>query len=439
MSAIITKKVRIETAKEHISRYFTSSAGNTSYFFTGKNIPWSDESSPDVCAASDKQWDDVLRQRIFFKRIEESDTNLAIKRFDWEINKIYHGAEYNDDYCDYRNWNTAYEPFYVHNSEGNIYKCISNNNDTPSTVEPTGTSLGYINLGDGYIWKFMLSLSTVIEDKFLCDNWIPIPYRVAEKTTDQINVEGAAVIGDIVSISVSNPGENYSVTPTIQIRGNGSGCVASAVMDGETIKSIIVSNPGSGYDFASVHIFGNGNGAEGVALISPRGGHGSDSVDELGAYYVIVSKKIIGNEGGIAPVTGTYRNAGIVKNTLNKSAAIITTERFNTFSDININNCSGSFNTAERVIGEDSLAEGYVYTDPGGVSKIVTMYMIEGTFIDGEDIYGQDSGIFGEYVDTGSTYTDVDIWSGDLLYFENNMFITRRLIQTEQFVMSIEF
>ena len=435
MSAIITKKSRVQTAQDFITRNFVT---NISHFFVGKNIPWTDEFSPDISISSDLQIDESLRQRIFLKKISESDTNLAIKRFNWETGKIYHQADYHDNYHDYRNWDHPESPFYVYNSEGNVYKCLSNNNNVNSTVEPLGQSLGYISLGDGYIWKFMLNISSAIETKFLTDSWIPIPYRLAEKTTAHTLVEGAAVIGDIITITVTNSGDKYTSPPTIQIKGNGTGCVANAVMSGETLASITVSNAGIGYDYASVCIYGDGNGAEAVAQISPGSGHGSDAAMELAAYYVITSKSIIGSEDGFAPILGTYRNIGIVTNTKNTSAAVITDEKFNTFNNILINNCSGDYTVAEKVIGETSLAEGYIYEDPGGATKTVVMYMIEGTFLNNERIYGQSSGIVGDYVDVGSSYTAVDIWSGDILYKENIMFIARRLIQTEKFVMTIE-
>ena len=438
MSATITKINRIEAAKDYITKNFID---NTSHFYTGRNIPYTDEYSPDISVSSDLQITDALRQRIFLKIIEENDTNLAIKRFDWEGGKIYHAADYSDNYDDYRNWDHPESPFYIY-SLGNIYKCIYNNNNNPSTMRPLGESLGYITPGDGYIWKFMLNLSSTISDKFLTDTWVPIPFRTAEKSLDHTSVEGAAVIGDIVAITITAGGDKYTSTPTIVIKGNGTGCVANAIMNGEALESIIVSSAGSGYDYAEVCIYGDGNNAEAIAQISPSGGHGSDAAMELGAYYVIVSKNIIGSEDGVAPVLGTYRNIGIVRNTKDTNGFIITkliTEKFNTFSNIVINNCSGTYTVAEKIIGEDSLAEGYVYIDPGGPAKTVVIYIVEGTFIDGERIYGQESGIVGEYVLLGSNYTNVDILSGDILYKENIQFIARRLIQTEKFVFTIEF
>ena len=91
------------------------------------------------------------------------------------------------------------------------------------------------------------------------------------------------------------------------------------------------------------------------------------------------------------------------------------------------------------MIGQDSLAQGVCYHDPTGIDKELTMFIIEGEFQDGEEIYGQETGIHGSFVESASTYTDFDIWSGEILYKENLIFITRRDIQVEKFVFTIEF
>ena len=440
MSATITKINRIRAAEDFITENFdTSTSGNTSHFYTGKSIPWDDEYSPDTSNSSDKEIYDTLYQRIFMKKIEKSDATLAIRRHNWITDTVYFQADFDVEYTDYLLWDDHNSPFYCINSTGEVYKCIFNNSGAKSTTEPTGTSLGYINLGDGYIWKFMLDLTTAIEDAFLTDNWIPIPYETDNKSFNHLAVEGVAVEGDIKIIKVTNAGVDYPTAPTIQIRGNGTGATATAIMSAGSIESIQITSAGSGYTHAEIFIFGAGIDGAAEAMISPPGGHGSDAASELGAFYVEVAVEIIGTEDGFAPITGTYRNIGIAKNTKNTSALVITDEKLNTLSTINIINCSGTYLISEVIIGTDSEAQGVVYYDPSGTDKDVTVYMIDGTFIDGENIYGQDTGIVGEYVEASSTITTVDIWSGDILYKENIIFITRREVQTEDFVFTIEF
>lgn len=440
MSATTTLTSRIANAQEYITRNFDpTDSSNYCYFYTGRSLPWDDEYSPDEADSSHYQLVEHRLQRIFMKQVTTDDVSLAIKRYNWEKWTVYTRVDYDVEYTDYRNWFHPESPFYVINSEGNVYKCIDNDYDSESTVEPTGQSTDYLYLGDGYVWKFMFGLSTSISDSFLTVSWIPVPHETAKKDFSQTAVEAAAVVGDIAHIQVDDGGTEYTATPTIQIRGDGNGAEATAIMNGGSIQSIQVTNKGSGYTIASVHIFGNGDGAEATAMIAPPGGHGSDAVQELGAFYVICNMEIIGNEDNLAPIVGTYRNIGIIKNPLNTSAVAITDEKLNTLSDINVIDASGTFLAGELIIGQDSRSQGRVYYDPTGETKTLVMYMMLGEFTDGEDIHGQDTGVVAKYVASGSTYTDVDIWTGEVIYLENIKFVTRREIQIERFIFTVEF
>ena len=440
MSAIITLESRLQSAKEYINNNFDSVDNNIySHLYIGRSLPWNDEYSPDMAIMSDKDIHDTLFQRILLKQIKKENAILAIRKFVWIADTIYTRADSDTDYTDYRNWIHPESPFYVINSEGNVYKCIDNNHNSPSTKEPTGQSTDYINIQDGYVWKFMFDLDTGIKDKFLSNTWIPVPYEDNTKTATHLNIESTAVKGDIPYIRVDDGGENYTTAPEIEIRGDGTGATAIAIMNGEKIESIQISDMGTGYTHAEVHVFGNGNGAKLTAMVSPNDGHGSNAFYELGAFFVETSIEINGDENGIAPITGTYRNVGIVRNTLDKSGNVITDEIYNTLSIINITNSSGDFLYNEMVIGEDSYAQGIVYDDPSGTTKNVDMYMIEGTFQDGENLHGQESGETGVYNEINSVITDVDVLSGDILYKENIIFITRKELQNEKFIFVIEF
>lgn len=61
------------------------------------------------------------------------------------------------------------------------------------------------------------------------------------------------------SITVTNPGINYTGTPTIEIVGDGTGAQAYATIVNSKLKSITVTNPGIGYTSVAIRIIG-GNG-----------------------------------------------------------------------------------------------------------------------------------------------------------------------------------
>jgi len=68
----------------------------------------------------------------------------------------------------------------------------------------------------------------------------------------------------VESITVTNPGINYTGTPTIEIIGDGQGAQAFATIVNGRINSITVTNPGIGYTSVAIRIVG-GNGQLGSA------------------------------------------------------------------------------------------------------------------------------------------------------------------------------
>lgn len=71
----------------------------------------------------------------------------------------------------------------------------------------------------------------------------------------------------IESISIENPGINYTTAPTITIRGDGIGATATAVLVNRKISQIIITNKGVNYTRATVSIEGGG-GSEAQASAS---------------------------------------------------------------------------------------------------------------------------------------------------------------------------
>ena len=72
--------------------------------------------------------------------------------------------------------------------------------------------------------------------------------------SDQSNVISAAVDGsiDIVNIKAGGSGGTNGTFTGIQIRGDGSGGVATVVVGGGQVTSVTVTTPGTGYTFATI-------------------------------------------------------------------------------------------------------------------------------------------------------------------------------------------
>ncbi len=80
---------------------------------------------------------------------------------------------------------------------------------------------------------------------------------------------GAWIDKGIVSIAVSNGGSGYTSAPTVAITGTGgTGATATATVVAGVVTAVTITNPGSGYDTASVAFSGGGGtGAAATANI----------------------------------------------------------------------------------------------------------------------------------------------------------------------------
>lgn len=124
---------------------------------------------------------------------------------------------------------------------------------------------------------------------------------------------------------------SYEITPLVQIVGDGFGASARAVVNtsSNTIQRIEVTDRGEGYTYATVVITGNtgvinvSSGlyntttATGKAIISPKGGHGSDAANELASTFVGISAQFDStSSGGKVFDVNDFRVVGVLKDPL---------------------------------------------------------------------------------------------------------------------------
>lgn len=134
-------------------------------------------------------------------------------------------------------------------------------------------------------------------------------------SSQQANNEILTPNGTIDAIKIISGGYSYGVA-NLSIEGDGTGATAEAEIDPITneIIKINITNRGEGYTYADVKVIGNGNGAKLRAIISPYGGHGKNSPEELFArslmFYTNISTDL--NQG--VTVGNDYRQVGIIKN-----------------------------------------------------------------------------------------------------------------------------
>lgn len=125
---------------------------------------------------------------------------------------------------------------------------------------------------------------------------------------------------------------SFKIFPRIEILGDGTGAVAIPNVVNNSIKTITLLNEGSGYTNVSVRVidpsfdfFPEDPATSDVranirAVLTPRGGHGYNLIDEFMCRHFGLYAYITGEDNNQIGATNTYGAVGIVKNPLFKIA-----------------------------------------------------------------------------------------------------------------------
>jgi hypothetical protein len=213
---------------------------------------------------------------------------------------------------------TITKHFYIKNRFDQVFKCLWNNSDANSTIEPyfepgTFNANQVFQGADNYKWKYMYTITSGNKVKFMDDAWMPVP--VGSHIPNPVSTYAGA--GDIEVINIINSGTNYNSLSTIyvNITGDGTGASANVIISGNTITDIAIANTGSNYTYANVSIVSsNGTGAIAQTHVSPIGGHGYDPATELGARHVMLTCSFNKDESGNLPTDIDFRQLGVIVN-----------------------------------------------------------------------------------------------------------------------------
>lgn len=348
MTSVYSKDLEVYAAEQFIRSIRSSNV----YITFGHQTPWTNDTNPDQANTSVASYYDTWKNMIGGKLISGSDLRHVIPRINWTTGTTYIAYnEYQDSST--KNANTAY---YVMTDDFNVYKCVANNNGTPSTYKPSSTNPGIIfQTGDQYTWKYMYTLTGEEQLRFTTSKYIPVKTLTQNDNSLQWQVEQDAVAGAIDSIVLTNFGTDYLYANAISVTITGDGRFANAFAlvntQSQTISSIVVDNFGSGYTFANVSISSTvGFGATAKAVISPPGGHGSDALYELGGSYVMLDVTLNGSEGGILDTQAPYRQISILHNPLVYGTTTISSNQ--EFSQLTTIALSQSTSTIDYIVGE---------------------------------------------------------------------------------------
>ena len=334
MPAIITDQFKILNSSNFVSG--VSTTDNSYYIFIGladatsKNADWNTNTPYPV--DSFDQYRDIYDSIISAKKINSTDVIRMVRKVSWTSGTTYEMYRH-----DYSINNTSPQTssahlydtnFYIINSAYRVYECIYNG-AAPSNLgkgilsleEPNHTDLAPRLEEDGYIWKYLYTISPEQIIKYDSVEYIPVPSNW-NTNTDTAAVRNAAVNGRIEVVVIDNvigAAYQYSgVLSNVPIKGDGSGGLASVTfVDGKPTE-VEVTNGGSGYTFATLDLDSvvSGSGAEFSVIIPPPGGHGKDIYQELGANRVLIYSRLENNDitNPDLPVGNQFAQLGILKN-----------------------------------------------------------------------------------------------------------------------------
>ncbi len=440
MSAITTSNLKTNIVKDFIKSI--DDVNNSLYLFIGRQLPWGNESLPDVPVDSVKAFNDAWNNMLAMKMVTQNNMSPVVPNIPWVANTNY--LAYSDDSP---NLFTSNMSFFVINSNNEIYKCLSNNSGSLSVNEPLGlgtSSNNYIQqTPDGYIWKYMLDVED--NDQFFNYYWMPIPILAPTNSTQEL-IENAAVTGSIDVINVTTGGQNYansSVSYIVNITGDGTGANAYANVSNGMISNIVMVNRGQNYSFAKVTFTDpTGFGANAVPIIPPKGGHGSNAIEELGASTLMISIATNADEGGYFTISNSFRQNGLILNPFNyTSNTVATNNLIQTATTLNMSGGIGTFINGETVYQGTSINtptfSGTVI-DFNPLSGVLRLNNVIGTAPVLQGIlYGVTSGA--QRYPINVTLPDVMHYTGDILELDNEVAVARSNTQSELFQYAISF
>jgi hypothetical protein len=430
MPAIVTNKFRFHNAVQ-FKEAFDEVANTVVYFYVGGPTAFNDDLNPPTPSSTTANieftpWTDM----IGMKRVQPSDVSFVVPRHNWSSGTVY--TQFDDKLT-----NILTNSFFVLTDDYNVYKCLFNNNGVASTTKPTGTSSSPITTADGYVWKFMYSVTTADALKFLTTNYVPVKKLTSNDGSPQWSVQSSAVDGAIHVIKVTAAGSGYTGTPTVTITGDGAGANATAVITANTVTAITVNSIGTGYTNATVSITGgSGSSAAATAILSPKGGHGADPVEELGGLFVLVNTRLDGTESSTFSVANQFRKIGLVRDpfTFGTSTSALGSVYRQTYR-YTLTGTTGVFSIDETVTSGSNTATVVEYDSSN--NYIYTTVPLPQAFANTAAISGNSSGAAATI--NGISTPGIQPYSGEILYVENRSPIQRAADQIEDVKLIVEF
>jgi len=244
MSSIIFDNIRINGAKNFLSEL----SKLTTYAFVARPNAWSGATPTPIGSYTEQS--NLYESIISYKPLNPIYSSLVCPVYRWTSGVTY--GMYSSELGSNTNPSS---PYYVLNSTNDVYLClynhtsVANPNGIPSTDEPVGNSNSrYNGPNDGYIWKYLYTLSNSGIQYQLDSDYMPV-----NTETDLIVVDGEISCCYPLTLG-SGMASNTQSVPYYYCRivGDGEGAVLQfRIVDG-FISDQAVVRTGQNYTYAVV-------------------------------------------------------------------------------------------------------------------------------------------------------------------------------------------
>lgn len=336
---LLTNYLRLHTINQ-IRESISETANNSYYVFAGKHLayPSGDTVVPVIDNTTSETTYKAYEEMVFGKRIATTDVAVMAPRYMWTANTKYDAYRSDEDL-------TA-KKFFVCVNNGSTYdvfKCLDNNKNVASSVAPnpveTSPDDTYYRTSDGYVWKYMYSVSSNEFSKFATATRIPVVangYVTANATSGAIDYIDVTFRGSNYVSSLSNTfistdlrvggsdlkyniannasaSDNFYINSFIYLTGGTGSGQGRKIVDYTVIgstKTIDIETPftvqpdtTTSYEITpSVTIDGNGDGAIARAVVDTNSANSISRIEILarGSGYTWATATVVGNTGGVS-------------------------------------------------------------------------------------------------------------------------------------------
>ena len=204
----VTQKLITSSFNVAAAASFINSFANNDYFvYAARHIPYagSDTIIPTPNNSIRTSDTDVYDNMIFAKKVSSADVVHMAKKNLWESNTHYSMYDHLDGDLETKNFFITVDD----DTEYNVWKCLFNKStdavNVNSTVAPSrvgsAADLNPVETGDGYVWKYMYTITKTQYEKFATSQYIPVIANTAVIT--------GATRGTIEVIKVEDVGAGY--------------------------------------------------------------------------------------------------------------------------------------------------------------------------------------------------------------------------------------